>query len=443
MSGVQLPKWKSYTLYNPELVHILREPPKAIHTRKKERISESDVQYMIRNDDTRINEGISWLPRGINPMVDVSYSNTGGGSKTTSIAQVQASNPYKLSVFRPPLQRQEDLLPLSRMKHPETAAITNPGIRNGMMIHDVSEVFDKATTLNSIDPTKRSYLSIRPTATYNIDKPMEVFTGGNVRQTRYTSVGTNVGADYRTIDDTWGLKNYDEINNKKLRISQGTNPSTNGEYDRSDNIDINNFIKDNIILKNISPNFSIQIYNPDTQTSVNVNSSVKDRMNIAVQSSLGNPISLMTENGKNIKLKDYQYKIVNTNVGMDKLILVVPSYEYELERNVPLYSLGSNISGYTSNDRYEENPITTEKVKTSANTSMSSGYGRTEAIHDTEHNMNLKGMGATGFSFNNSGSIPSVTTGTTRNTSINNRNLNTKSHINHYTNVNGGLDRYS
>lgn len=414
MSGVQMPKLKSYTLYNPELIHVLRSPPSSIHTRKKERITDSDVLYMIRNDDTRINEGVSYLARGTNPMVDVSYNNMGGASRTNSMPNVQASNPYKIKVFRPPLQRQEDLLPLSRMRHPETMAITNPGIRNGMAIHDLSNQFDKAQVFSSVDKTNNMYQSIRPTATYNIAVPMEVFTGGNINHNKqYYNVTSAVNSDYNFVD-AWN--NLDpniikaDVRADILKLSAGTNVFANEDVERSYNIDKDNYIKDNIILKNISPNFSIQIYNPETQKSVDVNANLKDKLNIAVQSSMGNPISLVREDGQNIKLKDYVYKIVNTNVGVDKLVLVVPSFDYELDRNIPIYAVSTNTSGYTSNDRMESlDPITGEKISTSVGTAISNNRGRTEAIHDTEHNIQLRGMATTGYQLDNIGNVPSVT----------------------------------
>ena len=413
MSGVQMPKLKSYTLYNPELIHVLRSPPSSIHTRKKERISESDVLYMIRNDDTRINEGVSYLARGTNPMVDVSYNNMGGASRTNSMPNVQASNPYKVKVFRPPLQRQEDLLPLSRMRHPETAAITNPGIRNGMAIHDLSSQFDKNDVFSSVDKTKNTYYSITPNATYNIAVPMEVFTGGNINtDKRYYNVNSAV-SDYSFVD-AWN--NLDpniikaDIREDMLKLSAGTNVSFNSDLERSFNIYKDNYIKDNVILKNITPNFSIQVYNPTTQQSVDVNANLKEKINIAVQSSMGNPISLVREDGQNIKVKDYLYKVVKTNVGMDKLVLVVPSFEYELDRNIPLYAVSTNTSGFTSNDRIETlDPITGEKISTSVTSAISNNKGRTEAIHDTDHNIQLRGMATTGYQIGNIGNVPSVT----------------------------------
>jgi hypothetical protein len=407
--AIQFPKRKGFVLISPEATHILREPPKSIHTRKKERIDESDVQYMIRSDDSRISENVLYVPRGSNPMADVNYNNYGGGSRTTTFANVQAQNPLRLSgVFRPPLQRQEDLLPLSRMKRPESSVTTNPGLSN-MANPNLNKDLDKAQILRSIDKTRRGYQSIRPTAKYNISVPMEIFTGGNIKNALYASAFTNVSNSYNTVQNPFAENKPKEISENVLRGSFASNPYGLSDTERYENIDINNFIKDNPILKNISPNFSLTLINPETNINTNVSASIKDLQTIAVQASMGLPISLTTENNENIKLKDYRYKVVNTNAGLDKLVLYVPEYEYTLERNTPLYSLGSNISGYTTNERNGLNVITNDKIKVSAETAKATSIGRgNEASRDTEYTKKLKGLGSVG-SFTGDRNVGTVT----------------------------------
>jgi hypothetical protein len=49
------------------------------------------------------------------------------------------------------------------------------------------------------------------------------------------------------------------------------------------------------------------------------------------------------------------------------------------------------------------------KINTSANTSVSMKYGRKDAIHDKERNINLRGMGSVGTMSENFGSgVPTV-----------------------------------
>lgn len=417
-SGVQLPKWKSYTLPSWEQVHILREPPKSIHTRKKERVDMSNVNYMIRNDDTRINEGINYLQRGVNPMVDVMYNNVGGGggNKTTSFANIQASNPYKVmkdGAFRPPIFTQKDLLPLSRMARPDTAVITNPGVRDGYNVPNLMDSVDKQQIHSSVDVMKSSYLSVRPTAVFKMQLPQEVFTANAINEDFIqTSASTAISAQndeksrmmYRNINDPT------QASKDALLKSATSNIGMAGDVYRDDNIDINNYIKDNVILKNISPNFSVLIYNPNNKNYSEVFASTKEKVNIAVQSSMNKPIDLTREDGTSVKLKEYRWQIVQSAAGRDNLVLqILNSPELMLDRNVPLYAAGSNISGFSKNEyMHTSDPITDQKVKTSAFSSSSLGYGRRETIHDTEHNIKLRGMGSVGSMIDNVGAIPSV-----------------------------------
>ena len=471
----QRPKWKSYTLPSVEPVPlILRDPPKSIHTRKKERVDMSNVTYMLRNDDTRINEGINYLQRGINPMVDVMYNNVGGGGggRTLSLPTVQASLPYKImkdGAFRPPLFTQEDILPLSRMRRPETSAITNPGIRDGFVIHNLMDMVDKEQIKDSINKEKINYISVRPTAVYRMELPQEVFTSyaindntlqmsasagfrGHNRDDRLTEDPTksiidnplqmSASAGFRghnrddrlTEDPTKsiidnpllitassrfrGPNKDDRINENdpmqatkdSLKFSTTANANTLADILRDDTIDVNNFIKDNIILQNISPNFSILLYDPGTRNYSEVFASTKDRLNIAVQSSLNRPIDLTRDDGTPIKIKEYRWNIVNSAVGGNNLVLTVQNApNLHLERNTPLYAMGTNISGNTKHERFHNNdPILANKPNTEANTSVSMNYGRDETSREKNYNINLRGMGSIGSTLEHFGSVPTI-----------------------------------
>lgn len=472
-SGVQLPKWKSYTLPSVEGVHILREPPKSIHTRKKERVDMSDVTYMIRHDDSRINEGVSYLQRGVNPHTDVMYNNSGGGSRTNTFQNIQASNPYKVmkdGAFRPPIFTQEDILPLSRQRRSETAAITNPGIRSGYNIHNLESVIDKGEIHSSVDGEKLNYIAVRPTAVFKMQLPQEVFTSYAINDTTLnTSASSNIFINRK--DDLSENRFDSSITSKNPLLSSTTTniALSGGDINRTSDIDFDSYIKDNIILQNISPNFSILLYNPQTMSYNEVLGTTKDRLNIAVQSSLNRPIDLTREDGTPIKIKDYQWKIVQSAVGGDNLVLQIldsdvkikdvdyrwktvqsavggdnlshksidsdmkikdvdyrwktvqsavgksglvvnlDGKEMELQRNVPLYAAQSTVTGMKKDERVHENdPNTRERMNISASSSSSLGYGRKEAIHDKERNVQLRGMGSVGSSMQNFGSVPTV-----------------------------------
>src|SRR5574343_586288 len=113
--------------------NIVKNPPSGIHTRRITKVGENN-DLLDMNDDSgsRINEAINVYARGNNPMVSVQYSNHGntgsglmgvsGGSGGESGGIFSTGGggmlPYRImneGAFRPPILRQEDLLPLSRL----------------------------------------------------------------------------------------------------------------------------------------------------------------------------------------------------------------------------------------------------------------------------------------------------------------------------------------
>jgi hypothetical protein len=349
-------------------------------TRKKERVDVSDTLHNIRSDDTRINEGVAYLARGNNYMQDVNYSNHGAGGATT-MPNLESKNPYRNSEsFRPPIYKQEDLYPLSRMPHSNFAVSTNPGIRGGFVTPLLQERSDKAEQQTAIAKKKINYISIRPTVVYNLTKQPE--------PSNYS----------HAIDD------------RRVSYSATTNLSSN-QTDSSrgtDQINQEQYIKDNPLLKNISSNFSIVIYNTGNQDYTEVKGSVKDKMNIAVASSLSRPIDLTRDDGTPIKLKEYRYKVVQSNVsgGRDTLV-VYPSTDIYLDRNTPLYSAESNVSGYQQDARFNEDGdvILADRPQMTASAPVSRSYGQNDPRYSSENNVSLRRQGNYG-EFINDRNIP-------------------------------------
>ena len=412
-SGVQMPKWKSFTLPSWDQVHILREPPKSIHTRKKERVDMSNVNYMIRNDDSRINEGVSYLARGVNPMVDVMYNNVGGGGggKTTSMPMIQASNPYKImkdGAFRPPMFTQDDLLPLSRLRRPETTAITNPGIRSGFTIHDIDKVMDKDAVKTSIDKTRVNFFC-RPTATFTIQTPQQVFIDHAINKdnlkTSASSVATgNANSDIaRQMIETTPL----QASKENFLISASPNVKLQGNNRRHEQIDLNNYVKDGIFVENITPNININFYNENTTNKSDIFTNIKDKLNYTVQSNM--------KSLADIKIQNHQ-KELERNLPLYSLGSGVKGHtkierhdkQKELERNLPQYSLGSGVKGHTKIERHSVDPIMDDRIKTSANTSIS-GIVTKNNICVSEKDIKLKGMGSVGSQLVDFGNKPMMT----------------------------------
>lgn len=109
-------------------MNILRDPPKSVHTRKIDKVGEtSAITTAVDESGDRFCEAINYYARGQNPMVSVSY---GQGQPTSSnFSSGQAYLPYRIArdgAFRPPIWRQEDLLPLSRLPRIWTEVSTQP-----------------------------------------------------------------------------------------------------------------------------------------------------------------------------------------------------------------------------------------------------------------------------------------------------------------------------
>jgi hypothetical protein len=111
-------------------MNILRNPVTSIQTRRIDKVGQTQ-NILLEQDDSgdRIAECIQVYARGVNPMVSVSYdnaSNNSGALKANIPGIGQASLPYKVENVRPPVGRQEDLLPLSRLNRVWNHAVTNP-----------------------------------------------------------------------------------------------------------------------------------------------------------------------------------------------------------------------------------------------------------------------------------------------------------------------------
>jgi hypothetical protein len=109
-------------------MNILKDPPKTVHTRKIDRVGEtSAITTAVDESGDRFCEAINYYARGQNPMVAVSYGQ--GQQKSRNFSSGEAFLPYRIArdgAFRPPVWRQEDLLPLSRMPRIWTEVSTQP-----------------------------------------------------------------------------------------------------------------------------------------------------------------------------------------------------------------------------------------------------------------------------------------------------------------------------
>lgn len=186
--------------------NILRDPSRSITTRRIDKVGEtSSITSMIDDSANRACEGIRQFALGVDPMVSVSYSNSGnnGGQKSGGITvggSVQPKLPYgiiKDGAFRPPVRTQIDLLPLSRQPRVWTSSFAQPGFV------DFSKKMRVCGTAENTREVKTDTLKtcIRPTAVYQMEVPqvIEAFQLGTAIQ---SPVKTSGNSGVRTMDRT-------------------------------------------------------------------------------------------------------------------------------------------------------------------------------------------------------------------------------------------------
>lgn len=184
-------------------MNILRDPPKSITTRRINKVGEtSSITQMIDDSDNRACEAILHYARGQNPSVSVSYNNSGQGSCNPNMnmnAGKQAFLPYRImngGAFRPPLLRQENTMPLSRLPRPWTNAFTKAGFV------DFSKRMRNCGTAETTKEVKNNLLKVcaRPTAVYKIETPLT--EPMEVKYNIQNSINVSGTSGIRTMDLT-------------------------------------------------------------------------------------------------------------------------------------------------------------------------------------------------------------------------------------------------
>ena len=172
-------------------MNILKDPPKGIHTRRKNKVGQTSfLATDIDASTDRAAEAIRVFARGTNPMVSVMYDNIGTcGGQTTHLhsadpvrdtiqtgfdsngapvvqqvggamrrtGSTMASLPYKImqgGAFRPPVLTQQQLLPLSRQARPTTRAFSMPGFA------DFTKKLRTACSASEAKAVKRAVITV-------------------------------------------------------------------------------------------------------------------------------------------------------------------------------------------------------------------------------------------------------------------------------------------
>ena len=338
-------------------MNILRDPPKSIQTRKIDKVGQDmSIVEQIDASGDRMCEGISVYARGVNQMVDVSYSNSannGGGNALTRSGQAQSSLPYKIipgGSFRPPIISPRDLLPLSRQPRLVTQAITNPSAVN----YAKKALCPSADKMKQIRKVTLEKNNIRPTAVYKSSKIVkDIDTSQYVIKDPVNITGYS---GTKTMANRANLKHRTptrEINDRVYKVVT-TNPYSDT---RSKNVkavmDTDKYLKD-VQYKSV-------IAKPTRKGDGNnyVNKDVDLKRNVPVHTLIANP----TRKGDGNKYvnKDVDLK---RNVPVHTLIAnptrkgdgnKYVNKTVELKRNVPMHIAASNPGKIGYGDFYANN----------------------------------------------------------------------------------------
>ena len=220
-------------------LNILRDPPKSIMTRKKERVGDTNsVSHNIEESGDRSCEAIQVYARGVNPFVSVSYSNHGnnGGNRSGGIitgGQRAAKLPFpvlKDGAFRPEIRPLHELVPLSRRPRNHTKAFSKK------CFIDFSRKLRGCGTSQNTKETKTQTLKacVRPTAVYKMENPIsEPF---EVKYVIQPSINVSANSGVRTLEITQqnvGIPTK-EVDNNPLRSQAVSNVSDNRYINNND-----------------------------------------------------------------------------------------------------------------------------------------------------------------------------------------------------------------
>ena len=251
---------------------ILRDPPKSITTRRINKVGEtSSITEMIDASGDRTAESILVYPRGINPMVSVSYNNYGnnGGSLQSghlaglnnsfttlsgATSNAQAFLPYRImngQSFRPPIQSPQDLMPLSRQPRVWTSQFTTPGFV------DFSKKLRDQGTASETKEVKTETLKtfVRPTTYKKVEKPIEQPNEVKYSIQKVMNLSANSGMRTRDLTKQYVLEPSSGIYNIPLHYNVTANITDNTKFFNNNIFDSSRYIQDantHTVLSNVS-----------------------------------------------------------------------------------------------------------------------------------------------------------------------------------------------
>ena len=326
-------------------MNILRDPPKSITTRKIDKVGEtSEITQMIQESGDRVCEGISVYAKGVNPMVGISYNNYGNNSGTrgNNHAPKNAFLPHRImkdGAFRPEVKDQRQLLPLSRQPRNVTSLQSQPGFID--FTKKISCPSDKIQGVKKNEDTLK--YSIRPTAVYKIELPIE-----NQDIKRVTK--NPIIIDMKTQKQSKFRKNgnmeiSNKINSNTLKIDSNIN-KIGFKKNIQTNIVTENYTQD-VLHSNAISNLKNTFTKNNTDMNINSENYTQDVLHSSANTNISQninvtPIDNLYFDNHNLKtLNNIEH---NTNhIGYNKIDYI--HKDIEIEKNIPIYNANTNI-GY-------------------------------------------------------------------------------------------------
>ena len=345
-------------------MNLIKDPPKGITTRRIDKVGQtSSITDMIDDSGSRACEAILQYSRGVNPMVSVSYNNgksmNGQGLQTNG--SKQAFLPYRVNregAFRPPINTQYNLLPLSRQPRIWTSSFTNkafPDFSKKVMMQGDCDTTKEVKT-------KMLKASVRPTAVYKIetplDKPYEVKY--NIQQTLQKSANAGIKTTDRTTQHV--LEPTKEINNNMSHAFAQSNIQ-DVKYVDNNNFNPDRYIQDanaHSVDTAKAANY-IQMGNLDDFVDMG-DVRVKDNINIDYQTALRGNEKMDYIHGDLFQERNLPYYTAESNMKGDGNKVTYIHDDIELDRTLPYYTAESNMKGDGNKVTYIHNDIQLDRT---------------------------------------------------------------------------------
>jgi hypothetical protein len=341
------------TLPSRESIHVLRDPPKSIHTRRIDKVGDTNaITDMIDGSGNRACEAINVFARGVNPSVSVSYTNAGNnGGQLSGGLQANGGRsaymPNKLmdkGSFRPPIRPLESLYPLSRMPRLTTSALTTPGFVDYSKSADrcSKEAPSKTIKLHSLKA------SIRPTATYNIQTPsVEPF---EVKYMIQDHLKTSASSGTRTIDLTELVvaQPLKGVTDEPLHAWIDAMPINSKKHVENHTLDTDRYIQDPLAHSAYTNlRHDVNVTSINDATDLDTNRYIQDSLVHSAYTNLRHDVNVTSINDAmdlgTVRVKDtvsIDYKTPLKGYEVDSVI----HDDLKMDRNLPTYSTTTNIA---------------------------------------------------------------------------------------------------